>query len=1187
MASKKSSYVPDGETVRRIRDQRGWSQETLAEKASIAVRTIRKIEKGDAVEARSLEAVAKCFRLNDWHELLTETEKVRLGLAADSGASAPVEPAPTDQPLTNPAPITDPIPVSNPPAEAGVTLDAVLIRIDVTGYVPQSREVDAPKSHTFDQYLREEVTKRATPHRVRWIKSTWDAALLWCERPAELLEFVLELMLRQPIAHPDEITPSFRVLAHKDYFAFSHDRAGAVDGVHESEAIRFFGLEKTAHRNRLVVTPYLFKGLQSLLPRDATHHVESLPERLKGAEDSPRQIHVVRLPVTDQNRDLELPAAYRSVRAAFAQEVQVIPVFGNLYDPIPMRENFLNLTLDGQRTRSRGNYVRWDYPDLRRRLEIRKADPTDDVTPVRSGDLRRIPVAELYAATATAVIAGLPGAGKTTILRHFAWKALDENPHTVIVFAEAKYLHESHFGTAPVGPEAASRLPFRILAALFLRKGERPDAFPQAVTIQIEELAETLQQQFEERRAVVLIDALDEAPTPALREKLAALANQLMATLPNNEGARPAFAGRCYLSLRAAELDQHDFTAGPVFLVNSLDLEQMRHIARLRLGDRSPTYVRFDDEIWRRLDVQKIAGTPLTAMLMVFFFEVEDRFSRRYDIYRLLVLFILDRAWQRIKDGNFHTPKAGLNPFFRAVRRPDYLKKHPEIAGQLVALAKVACQLLYHDATDGEAGRAVSRREFRALLCDQCSEVPVAEIEAWESAWQQQNLILPAGADSWAFMHSTVLEFLAAEALRPVLERDADPAELAPVFDNPTCDHLETLPILCSTDHPLPTRVLTLLGRHPNRFAFGATLPYRCLVELETTDQSLLTEFKTKPLRLRTEEELAARPGIEWAYAHLTRWVTEPPGADEPAKVTFLDQRLADLKELAPLPRDVLARRVADVWRSDGGSLARKQEDLLRKIVTEKVWSAVRPPEKETAPDDIGARSYLELLRKYRGTEFAARVATLQEAESGEPNEELTLDRPNHPADKNLAYYRANNDPDIAGFFGSPNFRQGGAIRAIAFSPDGRVAVSGATDGSLVLWDTGTGREVRTFEGHSNTVYACAFSPDGCHVLSGSSDDTLKLWDAGTGQEVRTFEGHSGTVYACAFSPDGSHVLSGSFDGTLKLWDAGTGQEVHTFRGHSRAVYACAFNPTAPEQFVAARSSGVLVMMRFGLGSPT
>ena len=94
-----------------------------------------------------------------------------------------------------------------------------------------------------------------------------------------------------------------------------------------------------------------------------------------------------------------------------------------------------------------------------------------------------------------------------------------------------------------------------------------------------------------------------------------------------------------------------------------------------------------------------------------------------------------------------------------------------------------------------------------------------------------------------------------------------------------------------------------------------------------------------------------------------------------------------------------------------------------------------------------------------------------------------------------------------------------------------------------------TGQKVEVYPqlGHAGGVVSVAFSPDGKQALSGSNDSTLKLWDIKTGKEIRTFFGHSRGVNSVAFSPDGKQALSGSDDGTLKLWDIETVEEIASF----------------------------------------
>ena len=140
-----------------------------------------------------------------------------------------------------------------------------------------------------------------------------------------------------------------------------------------------------------------------------------------------------------------------------------------------------------------------------------------------------------------------------------------------------------------------------------------------------------------------------------------------------------------------------------------------------------------------------------------------------------------------------------------------------------------------------------------------------------------------------------------------------------------------------------------------------------------------------------------------------------------------------------------------------------------------------------------------------------------------------------------------------------PQIGHTGAVHSVAFSPDGRLALSGSLDNSLKLWEVATGRELRSFNGHTNYVNSVAFSPDGRFALSGSEDTTLKLWDVATGKELRTFNGHTSYIHSVAFSPDGRLALSGGLDGMLKWWDVATGNELSSFT--LGTIQSVAFSP--------------------------
>jgi WD40 repeat protein len=136
-------------------------------------------------------------------------------------------------------------------------------------------------------------------------------------------------------------------------------------------------------------------------------------------------------------------------------------------------------------------------------------------------------------------------------------------------------------------------------------------------------------------------------------------------------------------------------------------------------------------------------------------------------------------------------------------------------------------------------------------------------------------------------------------------------------------------------------------------------------------------------------------------------------------------------------------------------------------------------------------------------------------------------------------------------------------VTRLAFSPDGQRLVSASVDGTVKVWDSASGQEIRTLKGHGSQVYSVAFSPDpGApgRLASAGAHSTLKVWDAGTGHETRTLKGHTDVVWSVVYSPDGERLASASNDGTVKVWDAETGQETLTLKGHTRAVYWVAFS---------------------------
>jgi eukaryotic-like serine/threonine-protein kinase len=162
----------------------------------------------------------------------------------------------------------------------------------------------------------------------------------------------------------------------------------------------------------------------------------------------------------------------------------------------------------------------------------------------------------------------------------------------------------------------------------------------------------------------------------------------------------------------------------------------------------------------------------------------------------------------------------------------------------------------------------------------------------------------------------------------------------------------------------------------------------------------------------------------------------------------------------------------------------------------------------------------------------------------------------------------------------------GCAIKAMAFSADGKALATGSYgsgaqakgDGWAQIWDVERRKPITGRLDHKGWVLSVAFSPDGKSLLTTGTKGIARLWDAVNGGPrcvLRHLEEDWIYVWNGAFSPDGRTILTASSDGQAYLWDAITGRRIGDPLKHLDAVHSAAFSPDG-STFVTGCGDGTL-----------
>lgn len=115
-------------------------------------------------------------------------------------------------------------------------------------------------------------------------------------------------------------------------------------------------------------------------------------------------------------------------------------------------------------------------------------------------------------------------------------------------------------------------------------------------------------------------------------------------------------------------------------------------------------------------------------------------------------------------------------------------------------------------------------------------------------------------------------------------------------------------------------------------------------------------------------------------------------------------------------------------------------------------------------------------------------------------------------------------------------------ISSVAYSPDGKTALSAAWDNRVRLWDTATGHVTRSWKRPASHV---AYSSIGERALS-VSGNLIHVWNTSNWEILHTIVGKEKSSLWAIFSSDGERILS--FDReALDIWETSTGRRLRSF----------------------------------------
>ncbi|MET0112504.1 MAG: pentapeptide repeat-containing protein [Limnospira maxima] len=142
-------------------------------------------------------------------------------------------------------------------------------------------------------------------------------------------------------------------------------------------------------------------------------------------------------------------------------------------------------------------------------------------------------------------------------------------------------------------------------------------------------------------------------------------------------------------------------------------------------------------------------------------------------------------------------------------------------------------------------------------------------------------------------------------------------------------------------------------------------------------------------------------------------------------------------------------------------------------------------------------------------------------------------------------------------------------VRALAFTPDGKLLATGDESGQIQIWRVADGSKIATLTGHSLSIKTLKFNEDGQILVSASYDKIVKFWNLANHECFKSVliepdflcDAPLMPKMKIFLSPNLKILASGSVDGTVQLWDINNGKCLAFLPGHTSWINRIVFSP--------------------------